>query len=124
MKILADIYLEGSEIKNVVLDKLSADPIAYEAGHFYYNDVAKEIRYYDGTSWISLGSSASADKHYTHTQAIADTTWTVAHNLNKRPSVSIEDSSGNEVEGCVMYVDLNTLTIQFENPFSGKAYFN
>jgi len=58
-KFLNDIYLEGSQLKNVVLDKLSADPTEYESGHFYYNTVFNKIRYYNGTVWGDVDSNLS-----------------------------------------------------------------
>lgn len=54
-------------------------------------------------------------------QAAATTTWTVAHGLGYRPNVTVEDSAGNVVEGDVVHVDENTLTIKFSAPFGGAA---
>ena len=66
----------------------------------------------------------SGDKHFTFTQAIASTTWNVAHNLGKKPSIVIVDTVENELEGEVRHTDLNNLVIMFNAPFSGKAYCN
>lgn len=52
------------------------------------------------------------------------TTWNVIHGLNKFPSVTVVDSSGNVVIGEVLYSGVNSLTITFESSFSGKAYLN
>lgn len=62
--------------------------------------------------------------HYIHTQAVASTTWTVTHNMGKNPSVSIIDSSGDEVLGEVNHISDNQLTITFTAAFSGVAYLN
>lgn len=64
------------------------------------------------------------DKTYTYTQSTATATWSIAHNLNKYPSVSIVDSSGNMVMGEVSYTDSNNLTVTFSAAFSGKAFLN
>lgn len=64
------------------------------------------------------------DSTFTFTQGVAATTWSVAHNLNKRPSVSTVDSMETQVEGKVVYVDDNNLTIEFNAAMSGKAYLN
>lgn len=48
-------------------------------------------------------------------------TWTIQHNLNKYPMVSIMDDNGNQVEADIHYADLNTVTIVFAKPLSGKA---
>lgn len=57
-------------------------------------------------------------------QVIPSDTWTVTHNLNKFPSVTVVDSAGSWVIGAVAYVDLNTVRITFSSSFSGRAFFN
>lgn len=39
------------------------------------------------------------DRHHTHKQAQAAKVWTVAHNLGKRPAVTVVDSAGTVVIG-------------------------
>lgn len=70
--------------------------------------------------WCILNS----DKHYVYKQMTASAVWTVTHNLNKYPAVSVVDSAGTVVVGEVEYVDANTLTITFTSQFAGKAYCN
>ena len=65
-----------------------------------------------------------ADLSYVHTQTPLATTWTVAHNLGKYPSVSVVDSGGNELLPDVTHLDVNTLTVTFGSPNSGKVYVN
>lgn len=72
----------------------------------------------------NLGIGSGDDKHFTFTQSIASDLWTIQHDLGKYPSVSIVDSSENEVVGDVTYLTKNKLTISFTAPFSGKAYLN
>lgn len=48
----------------------------------------------------------------------------VNHNLNKRPSVIVIDSSGDEVEGNITYNSANQLTLTFSATFSGTVYCN
>jgi hypothetical protein len=52
------------------------------------------------------------------------TTWSIVHDLNKFPSVTVVDSSGNVVIGEIVYLGPISLTITFESSFSGKAYLN
>ena len=66
----------------------------------------------------------SADKHYIHMQSIANATWTINHNMGKKPSVTVVDSGETTVYGEVNYTNLNSLTITFKSAFSGKAYLN
>lgn len=59
-----------------------------------------------------------------HNQTVSSSTWSVTHNLNKFPSVSIVDATNAEVIGEVEHVNSNSLTIKFSAPFSGKAFLN
>ena len=61
---------------------------------------------------------------YVHTQGITSAVWTVNHNLNFYPNVTVQDSSKKTVEGDVNYTDSNALTISFVNAVSGKAYLS
>jgi hypothetical protein len=63
------------------------------------------------------------DVPFVFTQAVPAFIWSVNHNLNKRISgVKIYDTSGDEVEGCVVYIDDNNIEIQFEVLFNGSAH--
>jgi hypothetical protein len=59
-----------------------------------------------------------------HNQTVSSSTWNVTHNLNKYPSVSVVDSSNEEVIGEVQHTNSNSLTVKFSAPFSGKAFLN
>lgn len=64
------------------------------------------------------------DKNFIFSQNVASREWTINHNLNKYPSVSVVDSGNNIVIGEVEYIDENNLRIYFTSEFSGKAYLN
>ena len=64
------------------------------------------------------------DLTYPHDQMSASSLWVVNHNLGKRPSVTVVDSGGTEVEGLVTHISANQLSIEFSAPFGGKAYCN
>ena len=66
----------------------------------------------------------ASDAHYVHAQNENSETWTVEHNLNKYPSVSVVDSSNEEVIGEVQHTNANSLIVKFSAPFSGKAFVN
>jgi hypothetical protein len=68
--------------------------------------------------------SNNVDKHYTHTQIQALDTWSITHNLQKFPSVTVVDSAGSKVTGEVDYTDINNLTVSFTAEFGGIAYLN
>jgi hypothetical protein len=69
-------------------------------------------------------SAVKTDAHYTHTQSVPSSEWTIQHNLGKRSSVTVVDSTDAVVFGDINYVDSNNVTITFNGAFSGKAYFN
>ena len=73
---------------------------------------------------VSTGGLSSPHGTYTHTQASASATWTIAHNLNCKPSVTIVDSAGNVQIGEVLYDSNNQITLAFAAAFSGFAYLN
>lgn len=61
---------------------------------------------------------------YIHDQMSSSDTWTINHNLDKYPSVSVVDSAGSLVIGDVQYISRNSLVATFIGEFSGKAYLN
>ncbi len=82
------------------------------------------------TDWDNLpymGIDASELLPYvshTHNQISASNTWTIAHSLGFYPSVTIFDSSAQEVEGAITHNDANNLTISFSATISGTAYLS
>lgn len=64
------------------------------------------------------------DLNYVHTQSTALAVWTITHDLEKKPSVRIEDLAGNDIVAEIDYIDFNTLKIIFAVPLSGTAYLN
>ena len=61
---------------------------------------------------------------YTHNQASPSSSWTITHNLGRRPSVTIVDSAGNVQIGEVLYNSDNQITVTFAAAFGGYAYLN
>lgn len=70
------------------------------------------------------GLKGGGDKNYIHEQSSPAATWTITHNLNKRPAVTVVDSAENIVFGEVEYNSDNQVTLTFAGAFSGTAYFN
>ena len=66
----------------------------------------------------------AVDLNYTHNQTIASATWTISHNLNKFPSVTVVDSANRQVFCQAEYIDANNLTLTFSAAFKGKAFCN
>ena len=61
---------------------------------------------------------------FTWNQSIPAAIWTIPHNLNKYPPVSVVDTSGNLVFADVRYIDNNIIQISHGSAFTGKAYIN
>jgi hypothetical protein len=66
-------------------------------------------------------SSSSSTLEYVHTQGTPLDTWVIDHNMGCYPSVTVIDSSNNQVEGSVTYDTINRITIRFTSGFSGRA---
>jgi hypothetical protein len=69
-------------------------------------------------------SDDNADKNYVFTQPVPSVLWTINHNLNKFPAVTVVNINNVTMYGNVNYLDLNNLEIEFSAGFSGKAYMN
>lgn len=52
------------------------------------------------------------------------TFWVIYHNLNKKPSVVVVDSTNAVVESTVEYLGNNAVQITLNAPFKGQAYLN
>lgn len=61
---------------------------------------------------------------YKHTQNSPLAVWTVVHNLNFFPNVTIFDSGESQVEGSVTHIDETRLTISFSSAIAGKAHLS
>ena len=68
--------------------------------------------------------STLASTTYTHTQGVPLDVWTINHNLGFFPNVTVVDSTGEQVEGEVDYVDSNSVVVSFSGGFSGMAYLS
>ena len=85
------------------------------------NGAAVVDEYYDMALFtLSDGN----DKSYIFTQAVPSTTWTVSHNLDKFPSITVVDSASTVVTGQYTYINNNNVTLTFSAAFAGKAYLN
>ena len=71
-----------------------------------------------------VGLAGSADKNYVHYQSSPSATWTIIHNLAKKPAVVVVDSADEVVYGEITYDSDNQVTLTFAGSFSGRAYLN
>lgn len=61
---------------------------------------------------------------YKHNQSTPLSTWTIIHNLNFFPNVTVFDSAESQVEGAVTHIDETRLTISFSSAIAGKAHLS
>ena len=83
----------------------------------------------DGSTKNLTVNALKGTPTYSHNQSAASATWTITHNLNKFPSVTVIDSGDSVVQGEILFNSANQLTLTFysggsTSAFSGKAYLN
>lgn len=61
---------------------------------------------------------------YVFVQPTPAIVWTINHNLDGFPSVTLVDNSGNVILAQVQYVNDDTIIVTFSQPVAGKAYLN
>lgn len=69
------------------------------------------------------GTILGSDKYFIQTFLMSAIVL-VQHNLQKYPAVTVHDSAGDEVEGQIEHIDINSLQIIFSSPFSGTVTCN
>lgn len=61
---------------------------------------------------------------YVHEQSMPAAVWTINHNQDRFPSVTVVDTAGTVVYGSVQYTSSTQVVLTFLAPFSGYAYLN
>jgi hypothetical protein len=75
------------------------------------------------TDWVEI-ALGGADLTLLFDQPIPAITWNINHDMGKHPAVSVLNSSGDEVEAEINYVDVDNIIITFNAAFAGKATLN
>lgn len=73
---------------------------------------------------LAGGGPGGGDLNYVHAQGTPSTSWVVTHNLGKYASVVVVDSGDSVVIPSIHYDSLNSITLTFGSPTSGKAFVN
>lgn len=63
-------------------------------------------------------------ENYIYSQVTASDTWNINHSLNKYPSVTIINTSNEQVFGDIIYINENSVQVKFSAPVSGRATLN
>ena len=79
---------------------------------------------YENPITISVPVQQLPPVAYHHIQGSVSNLWTINHNLNFNPNVTVVDSAGINVEGEVRYINGNTTVVAFQSAFSGDAYLS
>jgi hypothetical protein len=91
----------------------------------FFNDIVQM-----GPTALAISEIQSAvdvlktSQTYVYTQSIPAATWTINHNLGRKPAVTVVDSADTVVIGFVQYLSLNSVQVTFAGGFSGLAYLN
>ena len=75
----------------------------------------------EGLAAVMSRASGGAAQ-YVHHQDTPSSTWNIRHNLSGFPAVAVVDSANRSGIGHLIYVDHNSLRVEFSAGFSGKAY--
>lgn len=70
---------------------------------------------------IQTAAPGSSSLRFDFSQPTPSATWTIAHNLGKRPLIRIFTLGGVEVEALPAHLSDNVTQIHFDLPFAGTA---
>ncbi len=129
MSSLAEITKQLTSLTNTVNALINKAKKTNELTHQEAIEITSLIRvFHSGVSkYISIDQILQVgvgDKNHIHDQGVSSSLWNVQHGLNKFPSVTIVDTAGNEIEGYVEHIDINSYNITFNAAFSGKSISN
>ena len=74
--------------------------------------------------WSSGGGGGGSSISEVFEFNIANTTWTIEHNLGLYPSITTVNDRGEVIIGEITYIDNNTINVVFSEEVSGKAFIN
>jgi hypothetical protein len=69
-----------------------------------------------------IGSNPVNHVRHTHIQTAISNEWTINHNLNFYPNVTVLDNSSRILETDLVYLNANTVKIVMNSASSGTAY--
>lgn len=124
--------IQGEITEQTDLMELLDDKVDEEQ---YQQDLEELNQKIDGTLNNIIGSEligverdnqtvTITSKTFIFEQGIASDEWNIIHNLGKRPSVHLVDSTGREFEAVKDYISNNQVIIRLDSATTGKAYLN
>ena len=92
------------------------------------DEIAQATSNIEGSSLIDVTKDGQtvtiSSKTFVFEQGIASNIWEITHNLNKRPSITLVDTTGRVFEAYREYINDNQVNIKLESPTAGFAYLN
>ena len=88
------------------------------------NQFTCKLIYVDDVGDKRYLTALGSDANYEYIQPTPATTWSILHPLDKIVSVTIQDSSGREIEGEVSVNDGNMVIVEFNSAINGKVILN
>lgn len=116
----AIVYLDYKSIEDVEGNRIDFPGLKIGDGKTLLSD----LQFSEDWSVLMLEKHIEESKTFIYSQNVASTIWTIEHNLDNYPSVTVVDSGGTTVEGEITYLNRNKIRITFSSPFSGTAYLN
>lgn len=81
--------------------------------------VTLQIR--SGRGGIGEQGPAGQVEDYVHTQPSASSLWTITHNLDRRPTITVYSVGGVAVDARITHLTDDVSQAQFNSPFAGTA---
>jgi hypothetical protein len=89
-----------------------------------YKFVAHDLGFLTTTENVELKLKTKSDTTKVVQIPAALSTWTILHNMAKRPNVTTVDINGNVITGQVVYNSDHQITIYFSPAVAGTVYLN
>jgi hypothetical protein len=119
--------VEGVTVNVIGYKNYINQPYRYESlvvGDVYYTRPFGTVVQISRTENVFKSEISGGDKYYRHIQLEASAEWDVYHNLDKRPSVTVTNNEGKQVEAVVTYLAPNHVKINFSAARTGYAECN
>ena len=105
-KFLTPIDLNQLEIENARIQNLASNPGSAVSGQVYYNTVSNELRVYNGSSWIPVGSTTEAIQDAVNDLIIAGTGISKNYN-DESNSLTISNTGVTSITGTASEVTVS-----------------
>lgn len=70
------------------------------------------------------GDPGASGSGFTHNQTVPASTWVITHNLHKYPTVQVMADDGSLMDTDIVHTSLESVTVYFDEPTTGKAVFS